>query len=250
MKRVKRRIDSGVVCEQIVFTVPDRTGDIKKAKPKVRFKTPEERAEHRLGISRRKHARTFNANFSPASLYTTYTMDDEHEVHTFQEAKKVRDSLYNSIRRKYPKAKIMIYMGRGKSTHRIHFHMVTDGVPEEFIREKWKAGKVLRIEHLREHNYYNGVDCGQDYTGLANYLFNHWTEEQGGHRWKGSRGTLVKPDYEDAVEVKRNYTVDKPPRAPKGYMLVEASETKYGYLHYKYVRIPAPVKRSRKKKKE
>lgn len=247
MRRVKRRIDSGPVREQIIFPIPDRIKNPAKANPRPRFKTPEERAEHRAGISRRKHARKVNANFTAASLYSTLTLDDEHEVHTFQEARKVRDSIYNSIKRKYPNAKIMIYMGRGKSTHRIHFHMLTDGVPEEFIREKWTAGKVLRIEHLREHNYYNGVDCGQDYTGLANYLFNHWTEEQGGHRWKESRGTLVKPDYEDAVEVKRNYTVDKPPRTPKGYILVEAKATKYGYLYYKYVLVPP--KRTRQKKK-
>lgn len=250
MGRVKRRIDSGAVCEQIVFTVPDRSMDIRKAKPKARFNTPEERAEHRLGISRRRHVRIVNANFGPQSLYSTLTLDDENEVHSFREARRLRDNFYNRLKRRYPKAKIMIYMGRGKHTHRIHFHMLTDGIPEEAIEKLWGMGDVKRIEHLREHNYYDGVDHGQDYTGLANYLFNHWTEEQGGHRWKGSRGTLVKPEYEDAVEVKRNYTVDKPPRTPKGYMLVEARETKYGLLHYKYVRVPAPVKRSRKKKKE
>lgn len=36
----------------------------------------------------------------------------------------------------YPEAKIVIYMGRGKNTHRIHAHMLTDGVPEEAIRKQ------------------------------------------------------------------------------------------------------------------
>ena len=43
MQRVKRRIFSGVVCEQEVFNVSDRLTDIKKAEPRPRFKTEEER---------------------------------------------------------------------------------------------------------------------------------------------------------------------------------------------------------------
>ena len=60
MQRVKTRIFSGSVCEQIVFNVPDRVRDIKKAEPRPRFKTPEEREQHRIGISKRNHARLFN----------------------------------------------------------------------------------------------------------------------------------------------------------------------------------------------
>ena len=86
MQRVKRRIFSGVVCEQEVFNVSDRLTDIKKAEPRPRFKTEEEREQHKIGISRRKHARLVNENFSPRSLYSTLTLDDENEVHTFKEA--------------------------------------------------------------------------------------------------------------------------------------------------------------------
>ena len=50
MQRVKRRIFSGVVCEQEVYTVSDRA-NIKKAEPRPRFKDDEERAQHRIGIS-------------------------------------------------------------------------------------------------------------------------------------------------------------------------------------------------------
>ena len=53
MQRVKRRIFSGVVCEQEVYTVSDRA-NIKKAEPRPRFKDDEERAQHRIGISKRK----------------------------------------------------------------------------------------------------------------------------------------------------------------------------------------------------
>lgn len=247
MKKAKRRIFSGIVCEQIVFNVPDRVRDIKNAKPRPRFKTEEEREQHRLGISRRNHARLFNANFGPTSLYSTLTFDNEWEVHTFGEARRLRDNYARRLMYHYQNAKVIIYMGRGKGTHRIHLHMVSEGIPEDAITKLWGMGEIVRIEHLREHNYYNGVDHGKDYTGLANYLFDHWTKEQGGHRWK-KVGKLVKPDPEPAKLVKRNYTLKKPPQPPKGYILVEGKETPYGYLYFKYVLKPEPQKRTQRKR--
>ena len=128
MQRVKRRIFSGVVCEQEVYTVSDRA-NIKKAEPRPRFKDDEERAQHRIGISKRKHQRLVNENFSPLSLYSTLTFDDDSEVHTFSEARRIRDNYFRRLQRACPDAKIIIYMGRGKSTNRIHFHMISDGIP-------------------------------------------------------------------------------------------------------------------------
>ncbi len=245
MQRVKRRIFSGVVCEQEVYYISERS-NIKKSRPRPpRFKDEEERAQHRLGISKRKHQRLVNENFSPSSLYSTLTFDDEYEVHTFKEAKRVRDNYWRRLQRAAPDAKIMMYMGRGKSTSRIHFHMLSDGIPEEIIKEKWSAGAVVHIRHLRENNYYNGINYGQDYTGLADYLFNHWTPEQGGHRWKGTRN-LRRPDEETPTAARRVYTEDKPPAAPKGYKLVEARATKWGYLYFKYV---IDTKKPKNKKK-
>lgn len=250
MQRVKRRIFSGVVCEQEVFTISDRAArDLKKAEPRPRFKSESERAAHRLGISRRKHARLINENYGPTSLYSTLTFDNENEVHTFREARRLRDNFVRRLQYHAPGAKINIYMGRGKHTSRIHIHMISEGVPEELIRELWGMGEIVRIEHLREHNYYNGVDYGRDYTGLANYLFDHWTPEQGGHRWKATRN-LRKPERETPTVVKRNYTESRPPRAPKGYILVEARATKWGYLYYKYVLEPPKRERRRKRAAE
>lgn len=249
MQRVKTRIFSGDVCEQIVFNVPDRVRDIKRAEPRPRFKSEEERAQHRLGISRRNHARLFNANFGPSSLYSTLTLADDYEVHTFQEARRLRDNYVRRLKYHFPAVKLLIYMGRGKSTQRIHFHMVSDGIPEEQIGKLWGMGGIKRIEPLRAHNYYNGVDRGRDYTGLANYLFDHWTPEQGGHRWKQT-SNLDKPEREPSTTVRRNYTENKPPRPPKGYIFVESKATKYGYLYFKYVRKPAPHKRTRRKQQD
>ena len=136
MLRAKRRTFSGVVCEQIVYSVSERVADVGKSEPRIRFETEAERVAHRLGISRRRHAQVFNANFSTSSLYSTLTFDNEHEVHTFKEARRVRDLYVRRLKYHHPEARIMIYMGRGKSTHRIHLHMVSEGVPENVIIEQ------------------------------------------------------------------------------------------------------------------
>ncbi len=238
MKRVKRAVFAGAVCEQIVYTVADNTRDIKNSKPKPRFKNDEERERFNAEIARRHHAMLFNNTFrAGSSLYSTLTFDDEHEVHTFAEAKRIQDAFITRLRRRYRSAQIMLYKGRGKSTERIHFHMVSEGVPEEVIREQWIYGEIVSINKLREHNKYNGVDYGADFTGLANYLFNHWTPEQGGHRYYRTRN-IEAPKKERVTLILRDYSVDKPPRAPKGYKLVERESNEFGYLYFKYVKIP------------
>ena len=242
MKRVKTRTDSGAVCEIRIYNVADNC-DIRPPKPRIRFRDEAEREAHRVGISRRRHARLFNANFGPTSYYGTLTFDNEYEVHTFSEARQVRDNYIKRLRYHAPNARIMIYMGRGKSTSRIHFHIVADGIPRDLLIKLWGMGEVVRVEPLREHNYYDGVDHGQDYTGLANYLFDHWSPEQGGkRRWKQT-ANLRQPTASKPVELKREYNEHKPPRTPKGYILVETAKTPYGYYYYKYVKQPGPHKR-------
>ena len=100
------------------------------------------------------------------------------------------------------------------------------------------------IKRLREHNYYDGVDYGKDYTGLANYLIAHWQKEYRGHRYKFC-GPYVRPEREQPTEVKRAYSDSKAPPPPKGYILVESRGNAYGYLYYKYVQIPPEDKRKR-----
>lgn len=240
MKRLRKRIYSGAVLEQITFCVSDRVKSIPTAEPsRPRFKSEDERAAHRDGMSKRRHAQLFNENFSPTSLYSTLTFDTENEIHTFDEARTIRRNLGRVLKREFPAAVIFIYMGRGKSTHRIHLHMVSEGVPEEVIKRKWKYGSVVRISNLRPHNFYNGEDHGRDYTGLANYLWEHWTPEQGGHRWFMTKNTR-KPDTEPTEEVKQDYSPQKPPRPPRGYKLVDAKATPYGYCYFKYVKNPPP----------
>lgn len=245
--RVKTRTFSGCVCEQEVYCISDKAKSRKEAKPRLRFKSEEEREAHKLGMSKRKHRRNFNENFRPTSLYSTLTFDDENEVHTWSEANYIKKLYLRRLRYAYPEAVIFFYKGRGKSTHRIHFHMVSEGIPEEVIRKQWKYGEIAYIVHLREHNYYQGVDHGQDYTGLADYLFDHWTPEQGGKRWYQTSNAR-RPEKEEPKEIKRAYSEVKPPAPPKGYKLVESRGTKYGYMYFKYVLEPEPDTKKRVKR--
>ena len=245
--RVRQRTYSGAVVEDKIWHWHPGGRDISKAKPpKPRFQNDEERKQHSLLISKRKFARLINTNFSPKSLYSTLTFDNESEVHTFEEARQIRENFIRRLLYKYPNAVIVLVMGRGKHTNRIHFHMLSNDIPEEYIRKQWKYGKVVEIEHLREHNWYDGVDHGQDYTGLANYLFGHWTEEQGGHRWRMTK-TARQPEAEKPEEIKREYSEKKPPKPPRGYMLVECQGNRYGYLYFKYIKVPPQVVRGKKK---
>lgn len=241
-KRHKRRKFSGRVCEQIVYTVAGGT-DPKISRPKKpRFQSQEEREEFNTRISAAKFAALVNANFSPSSYYSTLTLDPEHEVHTAQEMRRIRDNFYRRMVYRYPEAKIVIVYGRGKSTSRFHLHMISDGIPEDEIGRIWGLGSVIEVRHLREHNYYmdgngNKVDHGRDYKALADYLHGHWKKEFGGHRYKASR-SCVRPEPEPATEAVREYSPKHPPVAPRGYILVEARTTKYGYQYYKYVVDP------------
>lgn len=247
VRKVKKRIFSGAVLEQITFGVSDRVRNIADAKPpRPRFKDDSERDAHKAGISRRLNAQIVNENFSPTSLYSTLTFDVENEVHTFLEARQIRRNIVRVLKRKCPDAVIYVVMGRGKSTHRIHFHIITEGLPADLIKEKWKYGTVVRTDHLREHNYYDGKDQGQDYTGLANYLWEHWTPEQGGHRWFITKNAR-RPDIEPAEDTDEDYSPSNPPEAPEGYELVETKQTPYGCCYFKYVKIKRP-RRKRKRR--
>jgi hypothetical protein len=249
MQRVKRKTYSGVICEQEVYMTRATGADVKNARPpRPRFACEEDRVAHREAMARRKFVRLVNANFSPTSLYGTLTFDNAHELHDFDDARRVRDNFVRRLRYAFPNAVICVVMGRGETTSRIHFHTITEGIPQEEIVKRWPYGPVKRIEPLRAHNYYDNVDHGADYTGLANYLFDHWTAEQGGHHYYITRNAR-EPESCAAEPCKRVYTEDKPP-VMRGYKLVETRSTKYGYIYYKFVKEPEkrPCGRPRKVK--
>ena len=130
-KRHKRRLFTGAVCTQIVYTVSDGA-DKKTSKPrKLRFQTQAERDEFNSKQSLDRLVALMNANFSPTSLYSTLTLNAENEVHTAEEMRRVRDNLVRRMQYHYPEAKIVAFYGRGKTTNRFHLHLVTEGIPEE-----------------------------------------------------------------------------------------------------------------------
>lgn len=236
--QVKQRIFSGTVCEQeVYFASTNRNRTAKDEVPRLRFQNEEERKRHREGISRRRFVQIVNANFSPSSIYSTLTFDQSNEIHTFQEARIIRERFFRRLKYVNPDAVLCIVMGRGKTTNRIHLHMISEGITEQQIRAAWWYGAVVECDHLREHNYYNKIDYGTDYTGLANYLWRHWTPEQGGHRYKITRNAK-KPIKERPTEPIRAFSLERPPVAPKGYKYVEGFRTEYGYYHFKYVKAP------------
>lgn len=237
MIRVKRREFTGDVCGQIVYNVSDGAESLWRREPRPRFETREERDKFNAAVSLRRFTKIVNC-FPPTSLYSTLTLDRENECHDFGEARVLIDAYVRVLKYNFPEAKLVVVMGRGKHTHRIHYHMISDGVPAESLMKKWKYGTVQRVEPLREHNYYNGVDHGRDYSGLAKYLHDHWTPEQGGRRrWKQTNN-INRPETEEPKVVKRKYTEQNPPRPPKGFRLVDVRAGKYGFTYFKYVKIP------------
>lgn len=241
MPLYKRKTYSGVVLEQELFNIAPNTRKLRDAEPRLPpYAVDAVREEFNLKQSLRRFIRLINHNFGPWSWYVTLTLDAQHYVDDFGEAAKLLDNYIRRLQYSCPDLVAVAVMGRGIKTDRIHFHMIISGTDREIISKKWKNGKIRRIEHLRENNFYNGKNHGKDYTGLATYMFNHWTPEQGGKRWRPTR-SLRQPDKDKPTPVKRKYSETKPPQTPKGYMLVEAKSTRWGYQYFKYVRIPKEI---------
>lgn len=238
--QIKKRIFSGVVCEQEVYFAPTIRRSSTTKVPRIRFKTDAERERHRIEISRRRHTRLFNENFTPASLYSTMTLDDAHEVYTDEEMERIGQNFVRRLKYNFPGSSGFWYYGQGKTTGRYHMHLVTNGIPEEAIVRLWTYGRIFRIEKLRENCRYKHADGqmydhGADYTGLANYLFSHCPAERKGRRYR-TFGIIRRPEEEEPVECRRYYSIEHPPIAPKGYELVDARSTEYGFFLYKYIK--------------
>ena len=256
-QRVKRRIFSGTVCEQIVYPVSGRTERPLDAKPCLRFRDEEERRRHRDRMAEQRFCRLVNANFDTSCYYGTLTLDAQNEVHDFDDALRLMRNYARRVLRLHPDALLLLVCGRGKTTSRVHYHLIARGVPVSYIRSatggvsvesdlirKWGLGDV-QLRPLRAHNTYGGLDCGTDYTGLARYLLGHWTPEQGGQRYHIYGRDVRHCDREDAAECREHYSPARPPRPPKApdgwrwqYVPDETRVTDFGYQYYKYVLLP------------
>ena len=126
--QVKKRVFAGEVCDQIVYQQPDDgTRGLSVKNPRPRFKTDAEREEFNRQIAKRNHALLINANFGQASWFHTLTFSDAWEVYHFDDARRLRNNFIKRLRRRFPDVKLSIYMGRGKSTARIHLRRKRSG---------------------------------------------------------------------------------------------------------------------------
>lgn len=243
---VERDTYSGAVLEREYYPQPPqvRSPQYDPLLP-YREKTPEQKAHARDRQSLQRLTRTTNTNFTPASLYVTLTFDDEHHPANYDELRRIRDNFVRRLRAAFPNMKVIVVMGRGKDSERFHLHAIIDGVPAETIAEKWDGGNVKRIEPLRAHNWYNGVDHGADFSGLARYLFDHYEAAQGkGKRWYQTKN-LEAPERDAPTIPTSVPNRDNPPPTPSGYKLVgiTAFDIPTGrFLRFKYVRIPPPCR--------
>lgn len=239
MPNCKRVTRSGAVYEVEFYPVSETVRDFSKSKPKpVNVRTDEEKARYNNHKSEKHFVRIVNTNFTSAAYYITLTYDNEHLPSSYTEAVKNLDNYIRRLRYSNPYAKIVAVTGHGSRSGRLHHHLIVSGVSECDILSKWTFGEIAKVEHLRKDNYYNGINHGEDFTALAIYLHQHTPTEHKGKRWRQTK-SIQPPVQEKAKQVERVYSPERPPKAPKGFMFVEARTSDYyksGYVYFKYVR--------------
>ena len=239
MPNCKRVTRSGSVYELEFYPVSETVRDFSKSKPEpVNVRTPEEKARYNNHKSEKHFVRLINTNFTSTAYYVTLTYDNEHLPQGYTEAVKNLDNYIRRLRYSNPHSKIVAVTGYGSRLGRLHHHLIISGVSEGDILGKWLLGDIAKVEHLRKDNYYNGINHGEDFTSLAIYLHQHTPTEHKGKRWKQTKN-IQQPIQEKAKQVKRVYSPERPPKAPKGFMFVEARTSDYyksGYVYFKYVR--------------
>lgn len=239
MPNCKRVTRSGAVYEIEIYPVSDKVRDFSKSEPKpVNVRTPEEKKQYNRHKSEKHFVRLVNKNFTGSGYYVTLTYDNEHLPQSYTAALKCLDNYIRRLRYSNQNARIIAVTGYGSRSGRLHHHLIIEGVSEGDILSRWNCGSVAKAEHLRKHNYYNGIDCGEDFTALAVYLHKHAPAEYKGKRWKQTK-SIMQPIQEKARQVKRAYSPERPPKAPAGYVFVEARTSEYyksGYVYFKYVR--------------
>lgn len=238
--RCLKKTQSGTVCEIEVYSVPDNVKLTKSTEPKPQnVRTPEEKARYNNHKSEKHFVRLVNTNFTSAAYYVTLTYDNEHLPESYIEAVKNLDNYVRRLRYSNPHAKIVAVTGYGGRSGRLHHHLIVSGVSEGDILDKWTGGEIVKAEHLRKDNYYNGVNHGEDFTALAVYLHQHTPAEHKGKRWKQTKN-IQQPEQKKAKQIKRVYSELCPPKTPKGFALVEVKTCEFfnGYICFKYVRVP------------
>lgn len=222
-------IYSGAVLERERYQL-FRGGGIKSRRPNTRFSTDRQRKLNTIN-SKKKLTRLINSNFVPGDLFVTLTYDSEFYPADIEKADRDLENYFRRIKYALEKAgikslKYVAVTGRGSKRGRIHHHFIVPAMGLEILRSRWKRGNV-KIKPLK--NY-------RDYTGLALYLYNHYTT---GKRWKQSH-YLKRPKPKKKI-MKRHFCPDTRPHVPKGYRLIEENtqcNDITGILQYfKYIRL-------------
>lgn len=230
---------AGAVVEIEFYSVPENArGEAVKPNPR-NVRTPEQKEKYNNYKSEKQAIRLINANFTAAGYYVTLSYDAEHLPKSYDAAEKNARLFLNRLKYKFPNTKIICFTAAGDVSGRFHHHLIIEGVPESYILKKWSGGKIVKIERLRAHNYYNGMDCGEDFTALAKYLHRQVPGRKGRKRW--TETGLTQPKQEKTKSALLAYTAKKPPKAPSGYRLVEVRDCEYfasSYICFKFARIP------------
>lgn len=230
----RQKTTSGAVCEIEIYTVPENTRNIRNSEPKPEnVRTPEEKEEYNRHKSEKHFIRLINNNFTSNGYYVTLTYDNEHLPGSYSEALRNIDNYTRRLKYSNPNARIISVTGYGSSSGRLHHHLIIENVSEADILSKWHCGTVAKAVHLKVHTEYQI----EDFTALAVYLHKHAPEEHKGKRWKQTKS--IQQPVTEKKEVKRAYSSERPPKAPKGYVFVEAKTSEYyksSYMYFKYVR--------------
>ncbi|MBQ8780682.1 MAG: hypothetical protein IJZ72_03290 [Oscillospiraceae bacterium] len=252
---------SGPVLEIEQVPISEKVGNLSRVtlENKDNIRTPEEKEKYNRHKSCKVFVRIVCSSFTSKGFYVTLTYSDEYLPSDYQAAQKELENYIRRLKYSNPNAVIVAVTGYGKSTGRLHHHLIIEGVNEADIFKKWGKGEVVKAEHLREHNIYNGIDHGEDFTALAEYLHAHTPSEHKGRRWKQTKN-ISKPYQKRKKLNSKVYSPENPPKAPEGYKLVTARPNedysyfyKSGYSYFKYVRIvdePLNIQPNFKKKAE
>lgn len=236
--RYLKRVYSGAVLEMEIYIASDGNAP-KPGIDRKTVRTEEEKQEYNRRKSEKHFIRIVNTNFSSSDYYVTATYNNERLPASYEAAANNLDNYVRRLRRNNPNAKIIAVTGCGRKSGRLHHHLIISGVSESDIISKWNGGEIVRAEHLRAHNYYSGVDHGEDFTALSVYLHAHTPTDVKGRRWKQTK-SIQQPKEEKPKKIKRVYSESKPPKAPQGFEFVEVYTSEYfggGYMRFKYVRI-------------
>lgn len=233
MPYIEKQIRSGAILEIERFFSPRCNN--RKRKEKREISSKEQKNANRIR-SEKELWRMINTNFSgkKGDQFNTFTfrnaVDEEH----------ARQDWKNFLRRvkRYRKKDgniVFRYLYTVEKAGQWHIHAIMNGIPLEALTKLWDKGRVTS----------SILDNTNDYKDLATYLSKRTkaatgeeAEERRKHSrsWSGSRN-LARPEVKTR-EIKKEFILKKPPKAPKGYILLpnwEIGCTAWGCLYQKFI---------------